>query len=122
MNFRYFKREDFACKCGKCVGNLIDDTFIFRLDELRHRCGFPLIVSSGYRCPEHNAAVSSTGLAGPHTTGKAADFAVDRAKARTVIGVASNMAFSGLGVNQKGGGRFIHVDDVDRPFATIWSY
>ena len=120
MAFRYFKIEDFACKhCGR---NGIKEEFIHRLDDLRHRCGFPLIVSSGYRCPEHNAAVSTTGLTGPHTTGLAADFAVDRSNARTVIAVASQMMFSGLGVNQKGEGRFIHVDDVDRPTATVWSY
>lgn len=120
MNFRYFKFEDFACKhCGK---NETKEIFIHRLDDLRHRCGFPLVVSSGYRCPEHNMAVSSTGPDGPHTTGLAADFAVDRSKARTVLGVASNMGFNGIGVNQKGTGRFIHVDDCDRPTATVWSY
>jgi uncharacterized protein YcbK (DUF882 family) len=98
------------------------DSFIQRLDDLRHRCGFPLVVSSGYRCPAHNIAVSTTGPAGPHTTGLAADFAVDRAKARTVIMVASEMGFAGLGINQKGSGRFVHVDDVNRPTATVWSY
>jgi uncharacterized protein YcbK (DUF882 family) len=121
MNFRYFKLSDFACACGKCT-NLIDEKFVARLDDLRHRCGFPLIVSSGYRCPAHNQAVSTTGPAGPHTTGRAADLAVDRAKARTVIQVASEMGFAGLGVNQKGEGRFVHVDDMDRPFSTVWSY
>lgn len=120
MTFRYFKREDFACKhCGE---NKIDDQFVHRLDDLRHRCGFPLIISSGYRCPIHNQAVSSTGPNGPHTTGKAADVAVDRARARTVIAVASQMGFAGLGINQKGEGRFVHVDDIERPTATVWSY
>jgi zinc D-Ala-D-Ala carboxypeptidase len=121
VNFRYFKIDDFACACGKCQ-NLINEDFVGRLDDLRHRCGFPLIVSSGYRCPAHNQAVSTTGPNGPHTTGKAADLKVDRAQARTVIGVASAMGFAGLGVNQKGSGRFIHVDDMDRPVATVWSY
>ena len=120
MSYKYFKFEDFACKhCGK---NETKDAFIRRLDDLRSRCGIPLVVSSGYRCPEHNQAVSSTGPNGPHTTGLAADFAVDRANARTVIAVASQMMFSGLGINQKGEGRFIHVDDVPRPTATVWSY
>ena len=122
MTLRYFKREEFACK--HCQANLMDDTFLARLDDLRDRCGFPLVVTSGYRCPTHNAAVSSTGLTGPHTTGLAVDFAVYQAKARTLIGVVSQMGFMGLGVNQKGpiAGRFIHIDDVPRETATVWSY
>ena len=117
---KHFRLAEFACK--HCQANLMDDTFLARLDDLRDRCGFPLIVNSGYRCPDWNEKVSSTGRDGPHTTGKAADLAVDRARARTVIAVASQMGFAGLGVQQKGAGRFIHIDDVPRETATVWSY
>jgi uncharacterized protein YcbK (DUF882 family) len=100
--------------------------FLELLDSLRDECGFPLIVTSGYRCPEHNAAVSSTGRTGPHTTGRAADLAVDGARAHALMTIALAMGFSGLGVNQKGPGRFLHVDDLPnasgQPRPTIWSY
>jgi zinc D-Ala-D-Ala carboxypeptidase len=122
--WRYFKREEFACRhCGE---NLIDDAFITELDDLRHHLGFALPISSGYRCPDHNARVSSTGRTGPHTTGRAADIAVSHARAYEVLQAAMMLKFSGIGVNQKGGSRFIHLDSLPnaagQPRPTIWSY
>ena len=122
MSWKYFKREDFAC--SHCGENEIQNDFVDRLDALREVCDFPLVVSSGYRCPKHNQAVSSTGLTGPHTTGRAVDFAVDRERAVIVLDKALAMpVFRGFGVNQKGAsGRFIHLDAINRPTRTIWSY
>jgi uncharacterized protein YcbK (DUF882 family) len=122
---RYFKVEEFACKhCGEIR---MDPFFLERLDRLRAEYGKPLIVSSGYRCPVHNAAESSTGLTGPHTTGHAVDFAISRGEALQLLRVAITMkAFTGLGIKQKGLGRFIHLDDLPnapgQPRPTIWSY
>lgn len=121
MNWRYFHIAEFACHCG-CGQNLMASDFIDKLDELRERCGFPLVINSGYRCPEHNTRVSTTGQSGPHTTGRAADLGVNREKAVIVLEHALQMPFAGIGVNQKGDGRFIHLDCVERPFKTIWSY
>lgn len=119
----YFKESEFMCKCG-CTVNGMDEKTLDLLQELRIRCGFALMVSSGYRCPKHNDAISSTGLTGPHTTGKAADLRVDRNKAYHLLKHAMTMGFSGIGVAQKGAVRFIHVDTIDdgltRP--TVWSY
>ncbi len=48
---RYFNREEFACQyTGK---NKIDDQFLIKLDHLRYVCGFPFIITSGYRDPSH---------------------------------------------------------------------
>ncbi len=125
MTWRYFKFEDFACKCG-CGSNLIDGTFIDKLDELRERCGFPIPITSGYRCPEWNQKVSTTGPAGPHTTGHAADLGVRGERAYTVIREALAMRFSGIGINQKGVARFVHLDDLPNtpssPRPNTWSY
>lgn len=125
MTWRYFTVAEFACKCGKCQ-NLIDHQFITELDELRHRYGAPLNVSSGYRCPEYNAKVSSTGLTGPHTTGRAADLLVDRGNAHKLLRIAMGMNFTGIGVQQKGAGRFLHLDNLPnatgQPRPTLWSY
>jgi len=124
MSWRYFKRAEFACRhCGE---NLILDSFVERLDELRHICGFPLIVTSGYRCPAHNNKVSSTGLNGPHTTGEAVDLLVDRKLAFTVVKHAIPLGFTGLGFQQKGHIRFLHLDTLEdvpgQPRPTVWSY
>jgi uncharacterized protein YcbK (DUF882 family) len=122
--WRYFAADEFACK--HCGHNQIDADFVTRLDNLRHEYGKPMVISSGYRCPEHNAAVSSTGRDGPHVSGKAADIAVSGADARRLLGLAIALGFSGIGVQQKGSGRFLHLDDLDdssnRPRPWLWSY
>jgi uncharacterized protein YcbK (DUF882 family) len=90
---------------------------------LRTRCGFPLPITSGYRSPAYNRLVASTGDDGPHTTGKAADIRVEGVHAFTLISIALQMGFTGLGIQQKGPreSRYIHLDDChDLP--TLWSY
>lgn len=111
------------CKCG--CGLLPPPDFRAKLERLRERFGKPLRVTSGARCPEHNAKVSSTGRDGPHTKG-AADLAVRGADALRLIDLAVEQGFTGIGVQQKGEGRFIHVDDLPdapgQPRPHIWSY
>jgi zinc D-Ala-D-Ala carboxypeptidase len=124
MTWRYFHIDEFACR--HCGANLIDHQFVTELDELRHAIGFPLPITSGYRCPEYNAQVSSTGQTGPHTTGRAADILVSHARALKLVQVATAMNFTGIGVKQNGTGRFIHLDNLPNspahPRPTIWSY
>ncbi len=124
MTWRYFTAAEFACH--HCRQNLIDHQFVTELDELRHRYGAPLKVSSGYRCPDHNAKVSSTGRTGPHTTGRAVDLLVDRGNAYRLLKIALEMGFTGIGIQQKGSGRFLHLDNLPnipgQPRPTLWSY
>lgn len=104
----------------------MDEYFVLKLDVLREKMGHPLLLTSGYRCPAHNSAVSSTGPNGPHTTGKAADIQISGAEAYRLVREAMLLGFAGIGVNQKGfhAGRFIHVDTLptssNRPM--IWTY
>jgi len=79
---RYFNPAEFMCK--HCGLNKMDGVFLDDLDELRHRLGFPLSVASGYRCPTHNAAVSTTGEDGPQDLETTLDNAVDRAFQETL--------------------------------------
>lgn len=119
--WRYFKLAEF--KCRHCEQNMIQPGFVDKLDRLRATVGFPLRVSSGYRCPLHNQAVSTTGPDGPHTTGQAADLRVDRERAMIVVREALRMGFTGVGVKQHGANRFIHLDTLTGPGRpTIWSY
>lgn len=122
MSFRHFKFEDFECK--HCGSNLTDQQFIKSLDELRERVGFPLIVNSGYRCPDYNSQVSTTGRNGPHTTGRAVDLGVSHDKAWFVLKEAFRMGFTGIGVKGHGTSRFIHLDAIADPQARprVWSY
>jgi len=96
-----------------------------RVERMHEKFGKPMTVTSGARCPTHNAKVSSTGLTGPHTKG-AIDFGLRGGDALTVIGIALREGFTGIGVNQKGDKRFVHLDDLpnepNQPRPWIWSY
>ena len=69
----YFTKKEFACQhTGE---NGIKDTFLLKLDLLRARCGFPFIITSGYRSPEHPIELRKE-KAGTHAQGIAADIKV----------------------------------------------
>ena len=117
----HFSVEEICCRCG--CGMLPAQDFMDKIEKLRVAFGKPLKVTSAARCPAHNAKVSGTGLTGPHTSGRAIDLGVQGAEAHEVLTLALAMRFTGIGVNQKGGGRFLHLDDLtngSRP--TVWSY
>ena len=76
---RYWKREEFRCRCGGryCDGFPAepDQKLVELLDDIRHGLGAPGIPSSGLRCSRHNAA--SGGVSNSrHMSGKAMDFMV----------------------------------------------
>ena len=117
-----FGRDEFVCKCG-CGRADMDPLFVSKLQSIRTDTGLPMTITSGYRCPEHNQMVSSSGKDGPHTTGKAADISCRGETALAFLKAALEHRFQGIGVQQKGGGRFIHLDMVQRPYGrALWSY
>lgn len=119
-----FTPEEMACKC--CGANAMLPSFMEKLQQLRNDYGKPLVVASGYRCSKHNAAVSETGLTGPHTLGQAADLKVSGKDAFELMRLAMLAGFTGIGVKQAGelDKRFLHIDTVKdgvlRP--RVWSY
>ena len=125
MTWTNFKRVEFRCKCG-CKKNLIKQDFVDRLQRLRDRYARPMVITSGYRCPDHNITCSGTGT-GPHTTGHAADILVSGRNTFDLVRYAIDAGFTGIGLMQHGphNSRFIHLDDIKgghltRP--TIWTY
>jgi len=66
----HFDRHEFACRhCGRVI---VSAHLVRHLERLRAIVGRPLVVVSGYRCPEHNRAVG--GARGSlHLRGEAAD-------------------------------------------------
>jgi len=118
-----FTRDEFECQCG-CGEAEMSAVFIGKLQQTRTGYGKPMPITSGYRCPDHNANVSSTGRDGPHTTGRAVDIAVSHADAKRLLSFGL-IYFSGIGVKQKGSGRFLHFDDLEAPAfprPNVWSY
>ncbi|WP_143711406.1 D-Ala-D-Ala carboxypeptidase family metallohydrolase [Magnetococcus marinus] len=127
QSWPHFSHAELECHCG-CGSQKMDPQFMERLEELRMAYGKPIIVNSAYRCPNHNASVSTTGSNGPHTTGRAVDVQVSGEDAHTLMALAMHHGFTGIGVSQRGQhkSRFIHLDTLDvapgQPRPTIWSY
>lgn len=126
MTWQYFSKAELQCKC--CGVEKMQPEFMRKLITLREFLGFPLTVTSAYRCAKHNSEVSSTGNNGPHTTGQAIDIAVYGEQAYNLIRYAQAFHFSGIGIKQTGpyAGRFVHIDDLTegqgfmRPW--VWGY
>jgi len=115
-----FKADEFSCKhCGQ---NKMQPEFMDKLQELRNLYGKPMKITSGYRCPKHPIEAAKK-ASGAHSTGLAADIGVDGGEAHKILSLAMQLGFTGIGVQQKGTGRFIHVDTVKSPpRPNVWSY
>ena len=76
---KYFKREEFRCKCGGkyCSGFPAEPSrkLVKLADGIREHYNAPIIVSSGVRCTTHNANVGGV-AASRHLSGLAMDFTV----------------------------------------------
>jgi zinc D-Ala-D-Ala carboxypeptidase len=115
---KYFSHKELKCKhTGE---NKFDPEFLEVLTKIRKECDFPFAISSAYRSPEHPIEQRKNHV-GAHTTGKAVE----------VISLALANGITRIGVQQKGSGRFIHLDmctqedfpDIPNyPEETIWSY
>jgi uncharacterized protein YcbK (DUF882 family) len=129
LAYRNFTRSEFRCKCGKCdsTGHEISDELLDSLQALRTICEFPFIITSGYRCPSHPAEKNKD-FVGAHGCGLAVDISASYEEAIQLLKHALNIGlFTGIGVNQRGDRRFIHLDiatdmDVNAPRPHIWTY
>ena len=114
---KYFSEKEMACQhCGEV--NWQQD-FMEWLDEVREECGFPFVVTSGYRCPDHPIEAKKSSGPGSHSTGRAVDIAIAGPKAIKVIEVASRHGCKRVGVNAN---IFIHLDDDPNRNPAIWTY
>lgn len=109
---KYFKLSEFQCKCKKCQDNNIipdiDEKLLILLDKIRGQLGRPVIVNSGYRCPEHNKAVGGVADS-QHVVGKAADiYVLPPLKVTQLHSVAQDCGADGIGFYLKR--NFVHVD------------
>lgn len=113
--FKYFDISEFRCR--ETGENDMDDSFIHMLDELRERCGFSFVITSGYRSIKHTAERSKE-KGGTHTQGIAADIAVSNGEQRMkIVREALEMGFGGIGVART----FVHVD-MRATTPVMWTY
>lgn len=117
----FFKASEFECSCG-CTGNMIDPELLFILETIRLDVGFPMTITSGYRCRPHNIAVGGHKKSA-HCTGQAVDISCRHKSAAKIISKALELGVTGIGISQKGnwGSRFVHLDISHDKFK-MWSY
>ena len=104
---KHFRVREFASKDG-ADKVLIDDDLVDLLEDIREAAGGKAItINSGYRSPEHNAAVGGVSNS-QHVKGTAADIVVEGTDPLTVGQIAEHF------LNKKGGigvyKSFTHVD------------
>ncbi len=108
---KYFKREEFRCKCGGkyCNGFTAEPSEkLMRIaDQVRDHFDNPMTVSSGVRCETHNKKVG--GVANSrHISGKAMDFRVDGFSADMVLAYVHQQ--SGIHYAYAIDRDFVHMD------------
>ena len=107
--------EEFHCKCGKCSATVHDESLSFGLQKIRTHYGLPLIITSGYRCPTHNANVGGASQS-YHTKGMAADFYVAGVECSEVAAYAESIGFCGIGLYDG----YVHVDTRPKEKKAFW--
>lgn len=118
-----FSKSEFDCKhSGE---NRMRAEFMDVLQQIRTTYDKPMIVTSGYRAPSHPVERDKS-MPGEHTYGCAVDIAVGGGDVLELIVICHGYGIRRLGVQQKGGGRFLHIgmgDILNLNFPpVIWTY
>lgn len=110
----HFNISEFRCKCGKEHETLNSQELVEKLEKLftALKCS-KIIVTSGYRCEQHDKNVGGSG-SGQHTLGKAADiccFGQDGQpiSSKVVCCKAQDIGFTGI-ANITAAYQYTHVD------------
>lgn len=115
MKHRYFKREEFDC--SETGENQMEERFIALLDTVRHECGFPFQINSGFRSIKHSKEIVKE-KGGMHTKGIACDVRVRDGRERFLVAAtAIEHGFTGIGVAKT----FVHVD-LRETTPVMWTY
>jgi zinc D-Ala-D-Ala carboxypeptidase len=110
-----FNSNEFVCSCGNCHSSFISEDLITKLQALREDYGKPIVITSGYRCPEHNRSIGGAKLS-QHVLGNAVDIAGDDLDSLYKL---AEKHFDAVGDGRPKG--FIHVD-TRGPRKRRWTY
>jgi uncharacterized protein YcbK (DUF882 family) len=93
MSLKHFKREEFDCQVSGT--NNMEMDFLEKLDELRTYCGFPFVITSGYRHPTMHPIEKKKEVPGTHAQGIAADIKITNAADRfALVNAALKLGFT----------------------------
>ena len=112
-----FSIPELACRCGGrfCDGEYYHDTeFLSALEALRKSAGRALIINSGHRCAQWNAAVGGA----PRSMHKsiAVDISLIAQDRHALLAQARGLGFNGIGMARS----FLHLDR--RAVPAHWFY
>ena len=116
-----FTEAEMRCKCG-CGRADMKPSFMMTLQRVRNAFGWPMVVNSGFRCPDYDKSIGGVGI---HPKGRSADIRVSGEKAYHLLGCAYAMDVRGIGLKQHGAwaGRFMHLDtEGGRTRPRVWTY
>lgn len=98
----HFSEDEMKCPCcGVCNMNM---KFMNELEDFRQMVDKPIRITSGYRCPRHNATISGASPTSEHLKGNAADMLWETDKFM-MLKMAMAL-FQGIGI----GKNYLHVD------------
>ena len=113
---KYFSPSEFNCQ--ETNENEMKEEFLKKLDHLREACGFPFVITSGYRSTNHTIERDKVSGGGTHTKGIAADIrALSGTERYTIVKHALALGFTGVGVAKS----FVHLDIRDT-VPVMWTY
>ena len=118
----HFESSEFVCSC--CGLECMFQPFIDKLEQARTASGIPFNITSGTRCPAHNAKVGGTldssHLCNPDTGySYAADIAVWLPRKRmAIVGSLIVVGFARIGIHEY----YIHVDEGPGKSPAMWIY
>ena len=110
----HFNAREFRCSCGKSHETLLASELVDKLEALYTALNCSkIIVTSGYRCPEHDKAVGGTSSC-QHTKGTAADVCCygqdgQPISSKTVCCKAQDLGFGGI-ANITSSYQYTHLD------------
>jgi zinc D-Ala-D-Ala carboxypeptidase len=112
-----FTDDEFKCPC--CGKKDISMPFVQKLQTARDIASIPFAITSGYRCPKHNAEVGGTANSS-HLKGMAADIRTRTSSERfAIVDGLLKAGFERIGI----GSNFVHVDiDESKPPRVMWGY
>lgn len=109
----HFNSYEFDCHgYGCCSQTIINEKLVEYLEKIRIHFGTPITITSGYRCPVHNAKPTVGGSTGSrHTKGDAADIVVANHSPAEVAKYAESIGIKGIGLYETSAdGHFVHID------------
>ncbi|HFQ4959217.1 TPA: D-Ala-D-Ala carboxypeptidase family metallohydrolase [Vibrio vulnificus] len=120
LQTKNFKATELRCKCDYCKHeqpHQCDAQALQALQAVREELGFPLTVTSAYRCKRHPSEAKKS-KPGTHNRGTAFDIALPYGELRyKLLAVAIKHGFNGVGFAHS----FIHID-YQRPTDMTWTY